>query len=346
MNTLTLEHSKKELDFLLGIINRYDLPILQNMRITTKETTELTTTNLELSAKVRRKENIVKINTLMSIPKSVVKATNTLTAKTFNGVPVITTPVKEFPNYPAWQTEISLPDGLFDTLVQFYPFISTDETKLDLDNIYVYSDSNIMEIVAVTGHILAYKKQPCSILLNNPVFIPRDAIRQAKKMIKFGNVKISIGLVKKEYKFIIFRVSNTELVSRIPDSGFPNFNSLLLGLNGYKRFFRIDKQNMLEIVEQGLNFFKLNEGTETTGTFHNHSLQCSSYTNSFKIRCKSNFPFRVGFDLQYLKDVIKSISLKQFKVYYSSGSSPETSAIVFKVSSDELRVLMPVRLGD
>jgi DNA polymerase-3 subunit beta len=251
--------------------------------------------------------------------------------------------VAEAKDYAA---SFALPQRAFRQLLGMVHFaMAQQDIRYYLNGMLLVVDGEKIEAVATDGHRLAY----CNVTIagekftRQEVIIPRKTILELQRLLEDIDDPVQIDVAPNQVKF---RFANVELVSKLVEGKFPDFNrvipkgysnSFVIGREELHRSlqraaivtsdkfkgvrFLIEKENQLKIVAQNSEYEEAEEELEI------------DYTGEF---------VNIGFNVTYLLDVLSNLKVEQVKVSLGDANS---SALITLPDNDEFKyVVMPMRI--
>ena len=259
-------------------------------------------------------------------------------------------PKEKFEKVGIWTKEI------FSQLYKQLKFVlkKVDEIRIELTGVLVRQDNNIFETCATNGHILRYVNfskysKYYKIMRELTGIIPTKAIMATAKFLR-GDDDVS---VYKSENYIKFELRNgIKIFSELIRETYPDFERLLdYGIAELNKV-NVDKGDFLRAINTCKPFVPSSKlvvlSTQNDGIAmsakDSGKWDYTAEANTYIPRSGSSKELRVGFNINYLEKVIKSIDGDQILWYYSD---PLVSSI-FRSPQDtgEICVLMPVRLND
>jgi DNA polymerase-3 subunit beta len=351
------------------VSSKNQLPVLNNILLSTDQgRLKLSATNLELSinywigAKIDQEGSITipskeitefvsylpsgKIN--LDLKDNLLNLSSEKTQSSFT-----TTPAVDFPDFPKIN-----PDTLFeidlDLFVQSINQISfsaaIDDTRPVLTGILCLFENNSLKLVATDGFRLSFKEIKLENSLNLKkeslsFLIPAKSLIEVTKLAK-NNKKIKIGLSTDEHQ-VIFVLDDIELVSRLIEGDFPDYQKLIPENYSTKVF--INKDELFQSVKlasvfarESANIVKIN--------IKNNNLELTANApqvgqNLIKLESKTEGEnLEVAFNYKFLIDILSVYKSNEILIELNENLSP----VFFHDQSDSsfTHIIMPVRLQD
>lgn len=234
-----------------------------------------------------------------------------------------------------------LSTDLVDLLTKTKFAVSLDDTRYNLNGIYLHTDEQFLYCVATDGHRLSCIKRPKSEKINGKfgVIIPRKTIMELLKVLCDCN-EINIKLSDRRIKFTC---GEYILISKLIDGTFPDYKAVIptsqdkqMIVESSKLASVIDRVSVVVSDKVKLIKFSLQENLLT---LHSNSQECSNATESIEVDYDGAL-MEVGFNSRYLLDALSCIKNK-CKVSLSDGNS--ATIITDEDDPSALYIVMPMR---
>ena len=254
-------------------------------------------------------------------------------------------PKEEFPKLPKLQEKetITINQQSLKNMLNLTSFaVSRDETRYILNGVLFVVNGKNCRFVATDGRRLALieKDLELPLGLKKEVIVPTKAIQElVRNLSDVGVVKINFGENQ-----IFFQFDNTTLVSRLIEGQFPNYEQvipkegkdkllvsrekLLLATKRVAILTSPDSQSIkIDLFKNKLIFSKnspdMGEAKEEIDTEHKGS------------------EFSVGFNPQYLIDVLKSLKDEAVSLELTGPESPG----VIRAQENYVYIILPMQLS-
>ncbi|MGL9718383.1 MAG: DNA polymerase III subunit beta [Wolbachia sp.] len=227
---------------------------------------------------------------------------------------------------------------LIDLLTKTKFAVSLDDTRYNLNGIYLHADEQFLYCVATDGHRLSCVKRP------KPdgefgVIIPRKTVMELLKVLddcSEVNIKLSDRKIK-------FTCGEYIIISKLIDGTFPDYKTVIPASQ--------DKQMIVEsgelasvidrvsvVVSDKIKSIRFSL-QEKLLTLHSNSQECSDATESIEVDYDGP-PMEIGFNSRYLLDALSCIRNK-CKFSLSDGNS--ATIITDEDDPNALYIVMPMR---
>ncbi len=270
---------------------------------------------------------------------------------------LLTLPAIQFPLMEDVESASSLTLSCedFARVIEYTNFaMSTEETRYNLNGIYMHVIDKEFSGVATDGHRLSV----ASIVLNKKsdefgVIVPRKTISELLKIVKDSkNIQSEIEIFLSINK-IKFKCNNLVLISKLIDGTFPKYSSFIptenqskLTVNTKKFAAAIDRVATVTVdkfraVKMFIssNAIKITASGEAKG-FASEQLVFSEQRDN---HCMFSGPdLAIGFNPKYIGDVLSALNEEQVEVYFKDAFSP--ALIKTTKNPKDCFVVMPVRV--
>ncbi|MFT4314913.1 MAG: DNA polymerase III subunit beta [Wolbachia pipientis] len=234
-----------------------------------------------------------------------------------------------------------LSTDLVDLLTKTKFAVSLDDTRYNLNGIYIHTDEQFLYCVATDGHRLSRIKRPKPENINGKfgVIIPRKTIMELLKVLCDCN-EVNIKLSDRKIKFTC---GEYILISKLIDGTFPDYKAVIptsqdkqMIVESSKLASVIDRVSV--VVSDKIKSIKFSL-QENLLTLHSNSQECSDATESIEVDYDGAL-MEVGFNSRYLLDALSCIKNK-CKFSLSDGNS--ATIITDEDDSSALYIVMPMR---
>lgn len=354
-----------ELQLLQGIVEkRNTMPILANILMNVGGgRVELTGTDLEVGLKTHFEAKTEEPGTITVSGKKMFEIVKSLADEgiiTFtenedlmmevscgkSEFKVLCLPKEDYPQVPEakFEKKIVLPlDKIKDMIDRVYYAIA-QEQRYYLNGALLILKKNTMELVSTDGHRLSYT----SAFVEN--LIPPEDIRVIVAKKTLGELrKMTDSKVEFDYdeNNLFFKVGNRTLISRIIESKFPNFETVIPKDNPYA--LHIPKESFSQAIRrvsllssERSKGVKFSIGKNTLKLFSSNP-EIGEARDNLDVEYKGA-ELEVGFNSQYLVDFLSSVSCERVQLELKD----ENSAAVMRPELEEdikyTYVLMPMKI--
>ena len=355
------------------IINKSQLPILNNILIKTDQgQLKLSATNLEIVINLWLGSKIEKEGEICVPAKVLTEYINSLPAEKINlavnkntlninsssyQADFITLSSSEFPIIPTLKKK---PDLIFSNqdlalaISQVCFAAGQDEARPALTGILIKIKKDGLLLVATDGYRLSLKKIKEAKGLDKlsekqkELLIPSRALIEVGKIISDSDQEEELGLsITSENNQIIFSNKNLEVISRLIEGKFPDFERIIPSKNTTK--ITLDTESFFQAVRtaaifarESANIIKLD--------FKDNQVELSSNSpqvgeNKIKLEVKMDGKGgQVAFNYRYLLEFLNSVKSDLITLEINTSLDPG----VFKQVDDPsyLHIIMPIRIQE
>ncbi|WCR54248.1 MAG: Beta sliding clamp [Wolbachia endosymbiont of Ctenocephalides orientis wCori] len=234
-----------------------------------------------------------------------------------------------------------LTTDLADLLTKTKFAVSLDDTRYNLNGIYIHTDEQFLYCAATDGHRLAYAKKakPTNISGEFGIIIPRKTVMELLKVLDYCN-EINVKLSERKIKFTC---GEYILISKLIDGTFPDYKSVI-PLSQDKHMF-VESKKLSDVIDRvsvvihdKVKSIKFSLEKNKL-TLHSNSSERSDATESIDVDYNSA-AIEIGFNSRYLLDALSCI---KNKCKFSLIDSSSAAQITDEDDSDALYIVMPMR---
>ena len=256
-------------------------------------------------------------------------------------------PAADYPRITASQDQqqtVQVPQRQLRALFGLVAFaMAQQDIRYYLNGLLLVIDKNSMLTVATDGHRLSYASLGLeSEYARQEVILPRKTVLELTRLLADSDELATIDILSNQIRF---RFGNIELVSKVIDGKFPDYNRVIP--SGYTRHITLDRNEILHTLQRAA--ILANE------KFRGVRLVLSG--NSLKIICTNSDQeeaeeeleveyagetLDVGFNINYLLDVLTNLSASQ--IVLSFGDANASALVTMPDRSDYKYVVMPMRI--
>lgn len=258
----------------------------------------------------------------------------------------------EFPEIQKFDVEfdITLTHKQLKDLVRHTIFaVGTNETKIILTGCLLEASGNTVNMVAVDGFRLAYKKITCEketvsgILGDVSIIIPAKSLNELVKILDDSDDTVKIYCSEKNIRF---EFDNVTFTSRLLEGDYIDYKKIIPA--DYRTVVKSDVRPLIEAVERASLII--------TGEFINSPVIMNIVDGEIKINCETQVGkveeyiavdmygdgLEIGFNNRYLLDALKAVSTDEIKVNFNGPTSP---CLISPVDGDDFKyIVLPLRL--
>lgn len=226
--------------------------------------------------------------------------------------------------------------------------ISTDETRLYLNGIYLQHQDSILKAVAIDGHRLALLDVPeflsKSQFLNSGIIIPRKGVNELKKLAEsYPNETIKFSV---DESFLFANYSEKYFISvRLISRDYPKYQAVVPSKTQFN--FNINKESLFNAVKRikilaneknnGIKF-SITKGKLIVSTNH----PAMGEAKEELITNYDGKDFNIGFNAKYLIDTLSVLDEGDITLEFNNELSP----VVLKspTMKEFLGIIMPLKI--
>jgi DNA polymerase-3 subunit beta len=364
--------NQQDLSLILQIISRSvsqkpHLPILSNILFEAKNgVLKLQATNLEIGTTITLHNKIKKegkitipakiINEFISsLPQGEILIEENENSVNLNSgkfqARISTTPPDEFPAVPTSQNQ---PDLKIDSTVfqkaldQVIFAAAAEEGRPVLAGVLFNFKNNELEMVATDGYRLSFKRIPQKSKIDSKIIIPAKSLVEVSKIIsEVGAKDEKIDLIlSREQNQIIFKISNIEIVSRLIEGEFPDWEKIVP--HAFEIKSQIDREEFLKAVKI-TSVFARDSSSVIKLKIGGKSIILSANTkevgdNISEVDAKTTGgEGEIAFNYRYLIDILGEMDSKEVNFNMIGPLNPGMFRDEDK-TGDFFHIIMPVRL--
>ena len=355
----------KPLQAVSGIVERRQtLPILANVLLEQKDgrlfvtATDLEmqiTANSELASKqdqsvtvgARKLQDLLRAlpeESAVNVDTAAGKMTVRAGRSRFN---LQTLPAADYPRIGLSQEQlqtIALPQRQFRGLLKLAEFaMAQQDIRYYLNGMLLVIDKGSLQAVATDGHRLSY----ASITIpgsysRQEVILPRKTVLELGKLLEDSDAEVTIDVLTNQVRF---RFSNIELVSKVVDGKFPDYNRVIP--SGHSKQIELSRAELLQALQRAailsnekFRGVRLVLGTDQLKIICTNSEQ-EEAEEEIEIDYKGE-ALDIGFNITYLLDVLHNLAAE--RVVLALGDANSSALITMPERSDYKYVVMPMRI--
>ncbi|ANC44717.1 DNA polymerase III subunit beta [Pandoraea pnomenusa] len=250
--------------------------------------------------------------------------------------------VAEAKDYAA---SFALPQRAFRQLLGMVHFaMAQQDIRYYLNGMLLVVEGEKIEAVATDGHRLAY----CNTTIagekfaRQEVIIPRKTILELQRLLEDIDDPVQIDVAPSQVKF---RFANVELVSKLVEGKFPDFNRVIP--KGYNKSFVISREELHRSLQRAA--IVTSDKFKGVRFLVSENLLKISANNTENEEAQEEIEIDysgesvdIGFNVTYLLDVLSNLKVEQVKVSLGDANS---SALITLPDNDEFKyVVMPMRI--
>ena len=258
-----------------------------------------------------------------------------------------TLPAADYPRIGLSQEQqqtIALPQRDFRGLLKLAEFaMAQQDIRYYLNGMLLVIDKSSLQAVATDGHRLSY----ASIAVTGnyskqEVILPRKTVLELGKLLEDSDAELTIDLLTNQVRF---RFSNIELVSKVVDGKFPDYNRVIP--SGHSKQLDLSRAELLQALQRAailsnekFRGVRLVLGPDQLKIICTNSEQ-EEAEEELEIAYKGE-PLDIGFNITYLLDVLHNLAAD--RVVLALGDANSSALITMPERGDYKYVVMPMRI--
>ena len=355
----------KPLQAVSGIVERrHTLPILANVLLEQKDgRLYLTATDLEMqitshselagkqeqaiTVSARKLQDLLRAlpdETTLNVDTAASKMTVRAGRSRFN---LQTLPAADYPKISLAQEQlqtITLAQRDFRGLLKLAEFaMAQQDIRYYLNGMLLVVDKEALQAVATDGHRLSYASLAVAgNRARQEVILPRKTVLELGKLLEDTDAEVTVEFLSNQVRF---RFANIELVSKVVDGKFPDYNRVIP--TGQSKQIDLSRNELLQALQRAaiLSNEKF-RGVRLVLANGQMKIIC---TNSEQEEAEEELevdykgdPLDIGFNITYLLDVLHNLGSE--KVLLAFGDANSSALITMPERSDYKYVVMPMRI--
>jgi DNA polymerase III subunit beta len=239
---------------------------------------------------------------------------------------------------------LSLPQKDFRSLLKLAEFaMAQQDIRYYLNGMLIVIDKGSLQAVATDGHRLSWASIPVAgDYARQEVILPRKTVLELSKLLADDDAPVTIDILSNQVRF---RFGNVELVSKVVDGKFPDYNRVIP--QGHTKLFVLDRAELLSALQRAaiLSNEKF-RGVRLVLADGELKIIC---TNSEQEEAEEQLEvdyrgeaLDIGFNITYLLDVLQNTGSDKVALAFGDANS---SALVTMPGRDDYKyVVMPMRI--
>ena len=174
------------------------------------------------------------------------------------------------------------------------------------------------------------------------MILPRKTVLELSKLLSDAEESVTLDVLANQVRF---RFGNVELVSKVVDGKFPDYNRVIPA--GHSRMFEVERSELLSALQRAaiLSNEKF-RGVRLVLTADELKIICTN-TEQEEAEEQLEVPYKgegldIGFNITYLLDVLQNLSSQRVSLAFGDANS---SALITMPGRDDYKyVVMPMRI--
>jgi DNA polymerase-3 subunit beta len=258
-----------------------------------------------------------------------------------------TLPASDYPRIGLAQERlqtIALPQRDFRGLLKLAEFaMAQQDIRYYLNGMLLVVDKGSLQAVATDGHRLSYASLAVTgDYSRQEVILPRKTVLELGKLLEDSEEPVTLDILANQVRF---RFANIELVSKVVDGKFPDYNRVIP--SGHSKQLDLSRTELLQALQRAaiLSNEKF-RGVRLVLGSDQLKIIC---TNSEQEEAEEEIevPYQgealdIGFNITYLLDVLHNLAADQ--VVLALGDANSSALITMRERNDYKYVVMPMRI--
>lgn len=256
---------------------------------------------------------------------------------------------KEFPSIPGFKKSTLLKidaTTLKDALAQVVGAASFDDTRPILNGVYFYNEKTALTIAATDSYRLAEKTLtlPTAPKEQLKIIVPARTTQELLRML--DNESGLVEIVAEENQ-VLFRFNDTELISRLIDGEYPNYQQLIP--TDILTTIEIPTKELRSITKLAALFARESGGSVTlSADAKSQKLEIKATasqvgdSSSVAVASVSGEDATISLNSRYLLDALASLNSENMKIEITGKVNPCLLRPIDK-QGDYLHLIMPLR---
>jgi DNA polymerase-3 subunit beta len=239
---------------------------------------------------------------------------------------------------------ITLPQKDLRALFKLVEFaMAQQDIRYYLNGMLLVVDKSTLQAVATDGHRLSWASIGVpGDFTRQEVILPRKTVLELGKLLTDSEDPVTLDILANQVRF---RFANVELVSKVVDGKFPDFNRVIPV--GHAKQIELDRLELLAALQRAailsnekFRGVRVVLGPDQLKIICTNSEQ-EEAEEELSIAYKGD-PLDIGFNITYLVDALSNLSVGRVKFAFGDANS---SALVTMPERDDYKyVVMPMRI--
>jgi DNA polymerase-3 subunit beta len=239
---------------------------------------------------------------------------------------------------------LSLPQKDLRSLIKLAEFaMAQQDIRYYLNGMLLVIDKGSLEAVATDGHRLSWASiAVAGDYARQEVILPRKTVLELSKLLADVDEPVTLDILANQVRF---RFGNVELVSKVVDGKFPDYNRVIP--TGHSRMFEVARVELLSALQRAaiLSNEKF-RGVRLVLAQDELKIICTN-TEQEEAEEQLEVPYQgegldIGFNITYLLDVLQNLASERVCLAFGDANS---SALVTMPARDDYKyVVMPMRI--
>lgn len=251
----------------------------------------------------------------------------------------------EYPTLPEINNNdyIEIPQNVLKNMIKSTTFaIAQDETRPILQGVLFEIKDKNLNLVALDGYRLAIKSEYLETDMNIQIVIPGRNLNEVSRILEESDDEVKITFTNNH---ILFNLGETQIISRLLEGSYVNYNSLLP--QEHKITIEVEKQKLQSSIERASLMAKEGNSYLIKLDVQEDYLIITSNSQLGKVKEELSITLQgesieIAFNSKYLLDVLKNMDGDNVILEMTSSVTP--CVITEKNSESSKYLVLPVRL--
>jgi DNA polymerase-3 subunit beta len=239
---------------------------------------------------------------------------------------------------------LSLPQKDLRALFKLVEFaMAQQDIRYYLNGMLLVVDQGTLQAVATDGHRLSWASIPVAgDYARQEVILPRKTVLELGKLLVDSEDLVTLDILGNQVRF---RFANVELVSKVVDGKFPDFNRVIPV--GHSKQVELDRLELLAALQRaailsnekfrGVRVVLANDQLKIICT----NSEQEEAEEELEVAYKGD-ALDIGFNITYLLDALSNLSVE--RVRFAFGDANSSALITMPERDDYKYVVMPMRI--
>jgi DNA polymerase III subunit beta len=239
---------------------------------------------------------------------------------------------------------LSLPQKDFRGLIKLAEFaMAQQDIRYYLNGMLLVIDSNSLQAVATDGHRLSWASLAVDgNYTRQEVILPRKTVLELSKLLEDTEAPVTIDVLSNQVRF---RFGNVELVSKVVDGKFPDYNRVIP--TGHGKQIELERSQLLSALQRAaiLSNEKFRGVRLVLGDGTLRIICTNSEQEEAEEELEAGYHgdgLDIGFNITYLLDVLGNLASD--KVRLAFGDANSSALVTMPEREDYKYVVMPMRI--
>jgi DNA polymerase-3 subunit beta len=239
---------------------------------------------------------------------------------------------------------LSLPQRDLRKLFKLAEFaMAQQDIRYYLNGMLLVVDKGTLQAVATDGHRLSWASLAVTgDYARQEVILPRKTVLELGKLLADSEDPVTLDILANQVRF---HFGNVELVSKVVDGKFPDFNRVIPV--GHTKMVELDRVVALAALQRAaiLSNEKFRGVRVVLGTDQMKIICTNSEQEEAEEELEIDYkgePLDIGFNITYLLDALQNVSVD--KVRFAFGDANSSALVTMPDRDDYKYVVMPMRI--